>query len=102
MDTNTDVRAELVVDDEHFAVRVGGGDVSVRCEADPGAPVSISMGYEPLIDMVDGRMPRGEFVADHVKATRGSTEVAVPPEQLGRSGAAPIDVEEELLRKHRT
>jgi len=38
------------------------------------APASISMGYEQLIDVVDGRLPPHEFVASHIQPTRGSQE----------------------------
>jgi len=69
-----DLHAELVVDDEPFAVRVDAGQVTVRYEADPDAPVSITMDYEALIDVVDGRMVPDRFLASHVSTTRGSEE----------------------------
>lgn len=67
---------ELVVDDEFFAVRIDDGEVAVRYAADPEAQASISMGYEPLIDVVDGRMQPSEFLSTHVQITRGSQQAA--------------------------
>ncbi|MCO4770810.1 MAG: helix-turn-helix transcriptional regulator [Deltaproteobacteria bacterium] len=74
VDANSNARAELVVDEEFFAVRVDEGRVTVRYGADPEAPVSLSMGYEALIDTVDGRMPSDEFASEHLEATRGTAE----------------------------
>lgn len=71
-----DVHVELVVDGEFFAVRIDAGAVAVRYAADPEARASIEMGYEPLIDVVDGRMPPGRFMSTHVQITRGSEEAA--------------------------
>lgn len=65
---------ELVVDEEPFAVRVDDGHVTVRYEAAPDAPVSIAMGYEALMDVVDGRMPAARFIAEHVRTPRGTDE----------------------------
>ncbi len=69
---DSNAAAELVIDDESFAVRIDAGRVSVRYEAYPEAPVSISMDYEAMIDAVDGRMLPEEFMAGHLRPTRGS------------------------------
>lgn len=74
---DVDVHAELVYDGEAFSVRVVEGVVTVRYGDDPEAPVSIAMDYEPLIDMVDGRLPPDQFVGEHVRPRRGT------PEQIG-------------------
>ena len=71
-----EAHVELVVDGEFFAVRIEGGGVTVRYQADAEAPASIAMDYEPLIDMVDGRMPPDRFMAEHVVVT-GSQQAAM-------------------------
>ncbi len=71
---DSETRAELVIDGEPFAVRVDAGDVSVRYEADAAAPVSLSVEYEAIIDVVDGRLSPGEFVSSHVQVTRGAPD----------------------------
>lgn len=70
----TNLHAELVVDDESFSVRIEDGQVSVRYEPDPDAPVSIATEYEPLIDVIDGRMAPDHFVKAHIEARRGSAD----------------------------
>ncbi len=75
--SDCNLHAELVVDDESFSVRIHDGHVNVRYEAAPDAPVSVATKYEPLIDVIDGRIAPEQFVANHLEAHRGS------PEQVG-------------------
>lgn len=74
VDADSEARVELEVDGESFAVTIAHGQVSVRYAPDAGAPVSISMDYEPLIDMVDGRLPFERFYAEHLRVIRGSAD----------------------------
>jgi len=67
---------ELVIDGEFFTVQIDGGNVTVRYAPDPQAAASIEMPYEPLIDVVDGRMEPSEFLAKHVRVARGTQQAA--------------------------
>jgi DNA-binding HxlR family transcriptional regulator len=62
---------ELVIDGESFGVRIADGGVTVRYGSEPEASASIEMAYEPLIDVVDGRMTPAQFMSTHVQVTRG-------------------------------
>lgn len=72
---DSNAHAELEVDGEYFAVLIKDGQVSVRYLADATAPVSISMEYEALIDVVDGRLSPERFIAQHFRVVRGSEQL---------------------------
>lgn len=74
IDADSEAHVELMVDEEAFSVRIGGGTVTVRYGADPEAPVSISTSYEPIIATADGRMTEEAFARDHIRPTRGTEE----------------------------
>jgi DNA-binding HxlR family transcriptional regulator len=74
VDERTNTRAELVVDEESFAICVNDGEVSVRYDGDADAPVSISTDYTSLMAIADGDMPPNEFLTAHISVNRGSSE----------------------------
>ncbi|MEM7137886.1 MAG: helix-turn-helix domain-containing protein [Myxococcota bacterium] len=72
VDPNDDLRAELVVDDEPFAIRIQDGDVGVDYEADEEAPLRIHTNYEALVDVGDGHMSATEFGKHHIEVAKGT------------------------------
>jgi len=65
-DASTNVRAEIIVDDEHFALTVTNGAVDVKYGTADAPEVTFTTTYEPFIESGDGRMPLDEFTRDHV------------------------------------
>lgn len=74
--SDEELRLEFIVDGEPFAVEVEAGNVSVRYESFPEAPLSISIEYEALVATVDGRMPLTQFTKNHVSIERGTKKSA--------------------------
>jgi len=72
VDADMHAHAEFVVDDESFSIAIDGGQIEVRYEADPEAPVSVATNYLALMATSDGQMSRAEFAAEHVALRRGS------------------------------
>ncbi|WP_072687102.1 winged helix-turn-helix transcriptional regulator [Rhodococcus marinonascens] len=66
------VHVELIVDDEHFAIDVADGEVSVRYEPYPDAPLAIATEYEALIALGDGDIALSDYTRNHVELQRGS------------------------------
>lgn len=69
-DDRTDV--ELTIDGEVFGVQVQDGAAYVRYAPNPNAPLALSVDYEAMIAVADGRMDPGSFAAEHVQVERGS------------------------------
>ncbi len=76
VDKDSNAHAELVVDDESFAIKIDGGQVNVRYASDPEAPLSIATDYPSLMSVADGDMQFAEFASEHVTIARGSEEMA--------------------------
>ena len=66
------LRAELVVDDEPFAIVIEDGAVDVSYGPDPDSAIAIATDYEALIAVGDGEMTAADFAASHVTIRRGS------------------------------
>ena len=75
----TDVRAELVVDTERFALTAKDGQVDVRYGPAVDSDVVLSIAYEPMVAVADGRMPLEQFASAHVEL---SAEDPAKTEQL--------------------
>lgn len=83
------VHAELIVDDEHFAIDVDDGEVSVRYEPYADAPLAVATQYEAMIALGDGDIAFSEFARNHVELQRGSKRAMIAFWRLmGRSFGA--------------
>lgn len=63
---STNVRAEIIVDDEHFALTVTNGVVDLKYGEADNPEVTFTTTYEPFIASGDGRMSLEEFTRDHM------------------------------------
>ncbi len=71
------LEAELVVDDEAFAISIDEGDVAVRYEPFPEAALSLSTDYEALVALIDRRLSGREFSERRLRVHRGSKRAAM-------------------------
>ena len=78
IEPETNVRAELLVDGERFALTAKDGQVVVRYGPAVDADVVLSTAYEPMMALADGRLPLDQF-AEHVAL---SVEDTAKAEQL--------------------
>lgn len=84
-DPSTNLRAELIVDDERFALSVENGVVDVRYGAEVDPEVTLTTSYEPFIETGDGRMPLDEFASSHMGVEGDPDKARVLINLLGRA-----------------
>jgi len=70
------VRAELIVDDEPFAISVGDGQVTVGYKADKEAPLALTTSYDAMIAVADGKLSMREYTKKHMELRRGTKKAA--------------------------
>lgn len=79
IEPETDVRAELVVDGERFALTAKDGQVDVRYGPADDSDVVLSTAYEPMVAVADGRLTLEQFASEYVAL---SAEDPAKAEQL--------------------
>jgi len=84
-DPTTNVRAELIVDDERFGLTVTNGVVDVRYGAADDPEVTLVTSYEPFIEAGDGRMPLDEFASKQMRIEGDPDAAHVLMELFGRA-----------------
>jgi len=84
-DPSTNVRAELIVDDEPFAFSVTDGIVDVQYGAADGPEVTLVTSYEPFVEVGDGRMPLDEFESKYMRVEGDPDKARVLMDLLGQA-----------------
>ncbi len=71
VDPCLNLTAELQVDGERFELTVREGHVAVRYRAAEASQAILSMDYEAMVDVADGRIPLEELAEHHVEIVSG-------------------------------
>lgn len=61
----TQIRARLLIDGEPFYLEAEEGRVSVLAGPGPEPDVTLTTGYEPMVDVAEGRIEMARFLAEH-------------------------------------
>lgn len=85
-----ELRVSLVIDDQPFAVRVGGGAVEVTYERLDDPELEIGTSYEPLCRAIDGDLALDELAIQHVEVVGGDPRLVEPFRSLMRAAIEEI------------
>ena len=75
VDPCLNLTAELQVDGERFELTVREGQVAVRYRAAESPQAVLSMDYEAMVAVADGRMPLEEFAEHNMEVVSGEPVV---------------------------
>jgi DNA-binding HxlR family transcriptional regulator len=84
-DPSMNVCAELIVDDERFALSVTNGVVDMKYGVAHDPEVTLTTSYEPFVAAGDGRMPLDEFASKHARVEGDPGKARVLIDLLGRA-----------------